>query len=208
MSCASVVAFTELHQSQQRKWKSESTFPLRHFRNSMRLNWYHQHVQVPKMEVLTHVSSMEGLRESPSLQQPYKVQYLQIRYLNPLAMIEHPRSPLKVDIPNKYPLYKLYMGLIVRGTIARAPAFSLWTMVEVAPLSYLEDHPRTRLSSLDHPHLFRPFGSPGPTTAGSEGERTPFHPPWFLTTWSKSWDPILQVLHFQNFQQRLPAMKG
>ena len=38
-----------------------------------------------------------------------------------------PRSPLKVDIIlNKYPLYKVYMGLIIRGTIPRVPAFSLW----------------------------------------------------------------------------------
>ncbi len=28
--------------------------------------------------------------------------------------------------PNKYPLYKVYMGLIIKGTIPRVPAFSLW----------------------------------------------------------------------------------
>ena len=40
-----------------------------------------------------------------------------------------PRSPLKGDIPNnKYPLYKVYMGLIIKGTILRVPAFSLWFM--------------------------------------------------------------------------------
>ena len=37
-----------------------------------------------------------------------------------------PRSPLKGDIPNKYPLYKVYMGLIIKGTIPRVPQFSLW----------------------------------------------------------------------------------
>ena len=26
-----------------------------------------------------------------------------------------PTSPLKGDIPNEYPLYKVYMGLIIRG---------------------------------------------------------------------------------------------
>ena len=26
-----------------------------------------------------------------------------------------PRSPLKGDVPNKYPLYKMYMGLIIKG---------------------------------------------------------------------------------------------
>ena len=38
------------------------------------------------------------------------------------------RSPLKVDIPNKYPLYKVYMGLTIRGTIPRVRAFSLWEL--------------------------------------------------------------------------------
>ena len=35
-----------------------------------------------------------------------------------------PRSPLKGDLPNKYPLYKVYTGLIIKGTIPRVPAFS------------------------------------------------------------------------------------
>ena len=43
-------------------------------------------------------------------------------YLSP------PRSPLKGDIPSKYPLYKVYMGLIIKGTIPRVPPFSLWIM--------------------------------------------------------------------------------
>ena len=30
-----------------------------------------------------------------------------------------PRSRLESDMPNKYPLYKVYMGLIIRGTIPR-----------------------------------------------------------------------------------------
>ena len=51
-----------------------------------------------------------------------------------------PRSPLKVDIPNKYPQYKVYMGFIIRGTIPRVPAFSLWTF---KPHQY--DFPRTIL---------------------------------------------------------------
>ena len=32
------------------------------------------------------------------------------------------------DIPNRYPLYKVYMGLIIKGTIPRVPAFFLWKM--------------------------------------------------------------------------------
>ena len=35
------------------------------------------------------------------------------------------RSPLKGDIPSKYPLYKVYTGLIIKGTIPRVPPFSL-----------------------------------------------------------------------------------
>ena len=34
------------------------------------------------------------------------------------------RSPLEgdiYDIPNRYPLYKVYMGLIIKGTISRGP---------------------------------------------------------------------------------------
>ena len=41
------------------------------------------------------------------------------------SCLSPPRSPLKGDIPNKYPLYKVYMGLIIKGTIPRVPAFSL-----------------------------------------------------------------------------------
>ena len=39
-----------------------------------------------------------------------------------------PRSPLKGVYPintYKYPLYKVYMGLIIKGTIPRVPPFSL-----------------------------------------------------------------------------------
>ena len=38
------------------------------------------------------------------------------------------RSPLEGDIPNRYPLYKVYMGLIIKGTIPRVPPFSPWSM--------------------------------------------------------------------------------
>ena len=39
-----------------------------------------------------------------------------------------PRSPLKGDVPNKYPLYKMYMGLIIKkAPIQKGPTpFSLW----------------------------------------------------------------------------------
>ena len=30
--------------------------------------------------------------------------------------------------PNKYPLYKVYIGLIIKGTIPKVPAFSLWSL--------------------------------------------------------------------------------
>ncbi len=43
-----------------------------------------------------------------------------------------PRSPLKGDIRNKYPLYKVYMGLIIKGTIPRVPPFSLWDTLRKA----------------------------------------------------------------------------
>ena len=33
------------------------------------------------------------------------------------------------DISKKYPVYKVYMGLIIKGTIPRVPPFSLWHMV-------------------------------------------------------------------------------
>ena len=35
------------------------------------------------------------------------------------------RTPFKGDILDKYPLYKLYMGLIIKGTIPMVPPFSL-----------------------------------------------------------------------------------
>ena len=34
-----------------------------------------------------------------------------------LAVNDLPRSPLKGNIPNKYPLYKVYMGLIINSQI-------------------------------------------------------------------------------------------
>ena len=37
-----------------------------------------------------------------------------------------PKSPSKGDIPYKYPLYKVYMGLVIKGTIPRVPPFSQW----------------------------------------------------------------------------------
>ena len=43
-------------------------------------------------------------------------------------LFNHPRSPLKGYIPNKYPLHKVYMGLIIKGTIPRVPPFSLWNL--------------------------------------------------------------------------------
>ena len=36
-------------------------------------------------------------------------------------------SPLEGDIPNKYPLCKVYMGLILQGIIPRVQPFSLWS---------------------------------------------------------------------------------
>ena len=42
-----------------------------------------------------------------------------------------PRSPLEGGMPNKYPLYKVYMGLIIKGTIPRVPAFFLWLKLEI-----------------------------------------------------------------------------
>ena len=33
------------------------------------------------------------------------------------SCLKPPRSPLEGDIPNRYPLYKVYMGLIIKGTI-------------------------------------------------------------------------------------------
>ena len=33
------------------------------------------------------------------------------------------RSPLEGDISNKYPLYKVYMGLIIKGTLSRVHHF-------------------------------------------------------------------------------------
>ena len=41
------------------------------------------------------------------------------------SCLSPPRSPLKGDIPNKYPLFKVYMGLIIKGTIPRVPPFSM-----------------------------------------------------------------------------------
>ena len=37
--------------------------------------------------------------------------------------------PLEGDIPNRYPLYKVYMGLIIKGTIPRVPPFSPWMVI-------------------------------------------------------------------------------
>ena len=41
--------------------------------------------------------------------------------------------------PNKYPLYKVYMGLIIKGTIPRVPAFSHDNM-EILCFSWICSH--------------------------------------------------------------------
>ena len=41
-------------------------------------------------------------------------------------------------IPNKYPLYKVYMGLIIKGTIPRVAPFSLWI---------IENHAQSHVSN-------------------------------------------------------------
>ena len=51
------------------------------------------------------------------------------------SCVSPPRSPLEGDIPNRYPLYKVYMGLIIRGTIPRVPPFSSWSMEPYASLN-------------------------------------------------------------------------
>ena len=42
------------------------------------------------------------------------------------SCLSPPKRPLEGGIPNKYPLYKVYMGLITKGTIPQVPPFSLW----------------------------------------------------------------------------------
>ena len=45
-------------------------------------------------------------------------------------------EPFKKDISNKYLLYKVYMGLIIEGTIPRVPAIFPIIMEDV------ENHPK------------------------------------------------------------------
>ena len=45
--------------------------------------------------------------------------------LTSLLLVIFFRCPIKGDIPNKYQLCKVYMGLIIKGTIQRVPSFSL-----------------------------------------------------------------------------------
>ncbi len=51
------------------------------------------------------------------------------------------------DIPNKYPLYKVYMGLIIKGTIPRVPPFSLW----ISLASFSADSTDCKLHSANLP---------------------------------------------------------
>ena len=41
----------------------------------------------------------------------------------PARCLNLPRSPWNGDIPSKGPLYEVYMGLMIKGTIPRVPAF-------------------------------------------------------------------------------------
>ena len=47
---------------------------------------------------------------------------------------DHRRRPLKVDFPNKYPLCRVYMGLIIKGTVPKGitifPIFFWWVFLE------------------------------------------------------------------------------
>ena len=54
-------------------------------------------------------------------------------------------APLKgdiSDIPNRYPLYEVYMGLIMKDTIPRVPPFSLWQLFKI---TYITPASRRRL---------------------------------------------------------------
>ena len=46
----------------------------------------------------------------------------------PLLLFNPLGSPLKGDTPNKYSLHKVYMGLIIKGTVPRVPPFSPWAL--------------------------------------------------------------------------------
>ena len=59
-------------------------------------------------------------------------------------LFKPPKEPFKrgYDIPNKYPLYKVYMGLTIKDPIPRVPPFfPMIRSVKIAPLGdlhYLE----------------------------------------------------------------------
>lgn len=37
------------------------------------------------------------------------------------SCLSPPKSPLKGNLPNEYPLYRVYMELLIEGTIPRVP---------------------------------------------------------------------------------------
>ena len=66
-----------------------------------------------------------------------------------------PNSSLKGDIPNKYPVYKITvykvcMGLIIKGTIPRVPPFSLWRWRERCTKRFRSHKPWSRYQMHDH----------------------------------------------------------
>ena len=46
-------------------------------------------------------------------------------FCGPVFVLTPHRSPLKRDMPDKYPLCKVDMGLLIKGTIPSVPPFSL-----------------------------------------------------------------------------------
>ncbi len=60
----------------------------------------------------------EFARGSLSFRAPLTSLALWSEFLN---SFEVTKDPFKGDISNKYPLYKVYMGLIIKGTIPRGP---------------------------------------------------------------------------------------
>ena len=80
---------------------------------------------------------------------------MQLSFIGCPSCLTPQGAPWKGDIPNKYPLYKVYMGLIIKGTIPKGTSIFFPWVRKVSPSSIPSEAVPTLLEQQEllHSHL-------------------------------------------------------
>ena len=90
--------------------------------------WFHFHFPSTNIDTRRHglwQSNLHGERLDVVLHLPIVREILQMLQCG--SDSSHPSTAVE-RYPNKNPLYEVYVGLIIKGTIPRVPPFSLWIL--------------------------------------------------------------------------------